>query len=512
MTTDGVGAAASNQYLGQYSGVSSQTIDQLIQADSIPMNLLQNQVQDLQGQEQAWSDVRSRLTNFLNDVQDLQKSDTYNSKVANSTNTSVATISGDDTASEGSHDIIVKQLATASKWTGGRVNSVPDSKTALNITGNFTIDLAAQADAPTGTDGEPINVPGFTIGDSKATSSKVSVDIKPGDTLNSIVTQINAQTKDTDIQASIVDNHLVFTSTQTGKAAFSVDSSSTAGIADQLGLGTPQAATNQGQSALFSLDGLPIARNTNNVTDVLDGATITLAGVSATSGTGADATATPTTLSLADDTSKFQGAVSKMVDQYNSLMGLISSDLDPGDPTKADNQTGALVGDATLTQLQESLENMVTESVTGGNPASPDKTSDSVGISFVDKNGTLGLDTDKFSKALKADPQAVKDFFYSADTDAKTGIVSNERGYATDLAKLTNSYLVNSTGNQGIIALTTAGFDSTIQDLNTQISNFQDQLTAKRAEYVTQFSALDSFMAQAQSQMTYFSSQIGAGI
>lgn len=106
----------------------------------------------------------------------------------------------------------------------------------------------------------------------------------------------------------------------------------------------------------------------------------------------------------------------------------------------------------------------------------------------------------------------MKDFFYSADTDAKTGIVSNERGYATDLAKLTNSYLVNSTGNQGIIALTTAGFDSTIQDLNTQISNFQDQLTAKRAEYVTQFSALDSFMAQAQSQMTYFSSQIGAGI
>lgn len=519
--TDGIGAAASGQFLGQYSGVNNQTIDQLIQADSIPMNLMQNQVSTLQSQEAAWGDVRTSLNNFLIDVQALQNPDTYSSKVANSTNNNIATISGDDTAEVGSHDIIVKQLATASKWTGARVNLVADSKTSLNLSGNLVLDLTPQTENVTGTDNQattvnpfglpaPTNSDGSATGAPAPTTSKVTINVQPNDSLTTIVEQINAQTKQSDLQASIVDNHLVLTSTQTGKAQISVDSTSTGSLTNGLGLATAQDAKNQGQASLFSLDGLPIARTTNNVSDVLDGATITLSGVSDSTGTGNDATPTVTTLSLTDDSKKFEAAVNTMVTQYNSLMGVIGTDLDPGDPTKSDNQPGSLVGDTNLTALQEELQTMVTGSSSTGDPNSAYNSADSVGISFTDKNGTLGLDTDTFEKALAANPDAVKKFFYQADVDAKVGITTNQRGYAVDLGNLANKYLVNSTGNQGIIALQTAGYNDTIKDLNDQISNFQDQLTAKRAEYVAQFSALDSYMAQAQSQMTYFTQQMGS--
>lgn len=512
--TDGISGAASSQYLGQYSGVSSATIDQLVQADAIPMTLMQDQVANLQVQQGAWGDVRTSLNNFLTDVKALQNTDTYNAKVATSSNTNVATITGDDTAETGSHDLIVQQLASASKWTGARVNSVPDSKTALKLTGTLVLNLTPEAETITGTDKQLATIAAFKLPSNTTTTpatSKLTLNIQANDSLGTIVEQVNAQTKQTDIAASIVDNHLVLSSTQTGKAQFSIDSSSSDGIANNLGLQTPQSTTTQGQAAIFSLDGLAIGRTSNNVTDVLDGATINLTGVSAntTTNTTTNATPTPTNLTLTADTKKFETAVNTMVNQYNSLMGVINTELDPGDPSKSGNQAGSLVGDSNLMELQEELENMVTGSQNSTGTSKDYNTADSIGISFTDKSGTLGLDSTKFENALAANPSAVKNFFYQGDVNKITGIATNESGYAFDLGNLANKYLVSSTGNQGIIALQTAGYDSTIKDLNSQISNFQDQLTAKRAAYVTQFSALDSYMAQAQSQLAYFAKQMG---
>lgn len=510
--TDGISGAASSQYLGQYSGVSSATIDQLVQADAIPMTLMQDQVANLQVQQGAWGDVRTSLNNFLTDVKVLQNTDTYNAKVATSSNTKVATITGDDTAEIGSHDVIVQQLASASKWTGTRVNSVPDSKTALKLTGTLALDLTPEAETITGTDEQVATVAAFKLSSNTttatpSTTSKLILNIQANDTLGTIVEQVNAQTKQTDIAAAIVDNHLVLSSIQTGKAKFSVDSSSSDGIANNLGLQIPQSTTAQGQAAIFSLDGLAIGRTSNSVTDVLDGATINLTGVSANTTT--NATPTPTNLTLTADTKKFETAVNTMVTQYNSLMGVINTELDPGDPSKSGNQSGSLVGDSNLMELQEELENMVTGSQNGTGTSKAYNTADSVGISFIDKSGTLGLDSTKFENALATNPSAVKNFFYQGEVNKVTGVATNESGYTFDLGRLANKYLVSSTGNQGIIALQTAGYDSTIKDLNSQISNFQDQLTAKRAAYVTQFSALDSYMAQAQSQLAYFTRQIG---
>lgn len=531
--TDGQGQAASNQFLGQYSGITNSTIDSLIQADSVPMNNLQNQVATIQGQEAAWGDIRTSLNNFLTDVQALQNPATLNGKVATSSDSSIATISGDDTSQSGDHEIIVKQLATSSKLTGGRVN-VTDSQTSLNFSGNLTLSLAGDTKAPalTGTDGSSIDNPAFTLPTADSTVSEpddgntstpgtVTVNIKPTDSLTTIIDKVNSQTKQSGITASIVDNHLVFTSTQDGAATISAsDDSGSNSLVNNLQLGSNAAKLSEGQAAVFSLDGLSIARNTNNVTDVLNGATITLAGVSSTSTntttdtTGKSTTTTsynnPTTLSLADDTKTFEGAVNTMVGQYNSLMGLISNDLDAGDPSQAGNQQGALVGDSTLSQLQEQLEDMMTETSSSADTNSKYTTADSVGISFIDKNGTLGLDSTTFEAALKDNPQAVKDFFYKADTDAVTGISSNQSGYATDLATLSNTYLATSTGNQGIIASVTTDMDSTINDLNSQISDFQDQLTQKRAEYVQEYSNLDTFQATANSQLQYLQSQLSS--
>lgn len=496
-------------YLGQYSGITAQTVDQLIQSESQPMLLMKQQIQTIQSKETAWEDIRSRLNNLLNKVSTLQSPATYTSKVTNSSNPNIATISGDSTASEGSHDLVVKQLATNSKLTGSRVD-VKSSKDALGFTGTLKLSLEYQGTLDK--DGQPIkdsqgNV--LTIPNDQAINTvnpkaSLDIDIDDKDSLSSIVDKINSQTKDTNINASLVDNHLILKSTTAGNYTIKTDGDAV----NKLGLASEGIKSTQGQAAIFSIDGLETIRNSNSITDVLAGATITLTGVSQSVST-TDNTQQPTTISLKNDDTKFQNAVTDFVSQYNSLMGLVNSDLAVGDPSKSDNKVGILAGDSDLVQLQSQLQRMVTSTNVPGLEKGNDGkilTASRVGLSFVDKQGTLGLDTTTFQKALKDDPRAVKDFFYKADISPITGTASNERGYAPMLSKFANSYL---TGSNAVITTKTTTFDNTIKDLNSQIDSFQTRLDGRRQQYIAQFTALDSFMMQAQAQMNYFTQQLG---
>lgn len=496
-----VNSSMGGAYLGQFSGITSQTVDKLVQAEATPMYLMQNQVQRVQDQGTAWGDVRSRLNNLLSKLSTLQKTETYNSKVTTTSNANVVTISGDTESTEGSHDLIVKQLATTSSLMGQRINSVNSSKDALNISGKLT--LALKYNGATDESGATIDIPDAPTSGSIDDKSKLEINIDAKDSLGEIVNKINAQSKTTKLAASVVDNHLVIKNTNAGNYSIIPESGD---VADKLGL-TSGKATN-GQAAIFSIDGLKTARNTNRITNVLEGATMTLTGLSQSDKNDTNSTQ-PTTITLKNDDSKFQGAVNDFVNQYNSLMGLIQSDLSVGDPSKANNQAGVLAGDRDLIQLQSQLQKMVATTPSGTQKGNDGKilTPHSVGISFVDKEGTLGFDTSAFQKALASDPKAVKSFFYQADVSSVTGIASNESGYTTMLSKFANSYLVSSTGNQGIIATKTATFDSTIKDLNKQIDNFQDRLLVKRQQYITQFTALDNYMMQAQGQLAYFVQQ-----
>lgn len=100
------------------------------------------------------------------------------------------------------------------------------------------------------------------------------------------------------------------------------------------------------------------------------------------------------TLSLANDTSKVVDAVQGLVDQYNSLMSFIGDNLTVGDPSSENNKTGTLVGDSALTRLQTQLRNLITIPAVSGSKLTANK----LGISTVDNDGTLGLDTTKLKK------------------------------------------------------------------------------------------------------------------
>ncbi len=59
--------------LGSYSGVTSEDIEKLLAADAINKTRAENKITSLKAQKTAWSDISTRLSNFLSKVDALQK-------------------------------------------------------------------------------------------------------------------------------------------------------------------------------------------------------------------------------------------------------------------------------------------------------------------------------------------------------------------------------------------------------------------------------------------------------
>ena len=145
----------------------------------------------------------------------MQDEATYQTKKVTSSDDTIATISGTSDSLEGSYDLVVKQLATSSKITGGVVSKADgttkiSTKDALGYSGKLTITNTA-AD---GSD-KPLTV---------------EIDVKDTDSLKDIANAINSAkdpsdkegTKSAGLKATIVNNQLVVTSEEMGDRTLTI--------------------------------------------------------------------------------------------------------------------------------------------------------------------------------------------------------------------------------------------------------------------------------------------------
>lgn len=477
-TSTTAGSISSSSYMGQYTGITSDTIDQLLQSDELRKTVIQNKIDKINTKSQAWTDISTRLGNLTSKLEALQDEGTYGTKKVTSSDDASATVSGTADSMEGSYDLIIKKLATSSKITGKVVTKADgtariSTKDALGYSGKLTITNAA-AD---GSD-KPLTV---------------EIDVKETDSLKDIANAINnakdpsdsTGTKGAGLKATIVNNQLVITSEEMGDRTLTIGGN----LKDSLGF--KDSKTVEGQSAEFTLDGIDMTRNSNNPTDVVDGVTFNFKK--------ADKSKT-ITLGLTNDTDKELSAVKDFVSQYNSVMSFLSEKMDVGDPSKSDNTTGALAGDSTLISLQSKLQS----TVLGGKSVNGVSAS-TLGLS-VDRNGTLSLDETKFKAQLAKNPNAVKDFFF-VDTSSKYSTEKTGTGYTADFKAVIDRYTSTKSGSEGVISLRKSSYQSEIKDYNKQIERITEQIATKRARYVTMFTNLDTAIGNLQSQFSYFQSQ-----
>ncbi len=165
-------------------------INQLVQLEQRPIINYQQEISELEQTKGAWRDVNSRLDRLEDRTTDLKFAATYNSRSSSSSNSDVVTATATSDADEANYSISVNSIATNQRIAGSRLD---DSATAIK-------DLAGFGAIPV---------------DNNIQINGTDITINNTDTLSDISNKINDA--DAGVNASIVDNHLVLESTETGK-------------------------------------------------------------------------------------------------------------------------------------------------------------------------------------------------------------------------------------------------------------------------------------------------------
>ncbi|WP_315777624.1 MULTISPECIES: flagellar filament capping protein FliD [unclassified Bradyrhizobium] len=272
-------------------------------------------------------------------------------------------------AATGSHTLTIGQIATAHKVTGTTQSS---QTAALGYSGTFSLGLSG--------------------------GSTADITITSGMSLQDVVDAINAQTSTTNVEASIVQvssgsYQLVLTGTQ-DSADITYASSSGDDVLNKLGVtdssGAFTTVLQTAQEAEFTLDGISLTRNTNDITDVLSGVTFDLLQ--------ATPSGTTLTVTIGTDTSQISSALQTFVTDYNAFRdAVIAQQTTNSDGTAS--SSSVLFGDGTMRDIMNSLQAVLGTSVGGLTMAD-------LGLSFNEKN-ELELDTGTLSTILSTNLSGV---------------------------------------------------------------------------------------------------------
>ncbi|UPJ64495.1 flagellar filament capping protein FliD [Bradyrhizobium sp. 191] len=322
-------------------------------------------------------------------------------------------------AAIGDHTLTISQLAAAQKVVGTSQSSQTDE---LGYSGTFSIGL-----------------------DGGATSD---ITITSTMSLQDVVDAINAQTSTTNVQASIVQvSSTSFQMVLTGtEDAADITYSSTSGddILNKLGVtdssGSFTNVIQEAQSAEFTLDGISMTRDTNDITDVLSGVTFSLLQ--------ATPDGTSLNISIETDTSQIQSALETFVTNYNAFRDEVIAQQATTTDGTADS-SAVLFGDGTMRNIMDALQNALNSTVGGMTMAD-------LGLSFNESN-ELELDTSTLSEILSTNLSGVTKLLSAQTTTSSSQLSVVNTG--TSPQSFTLELTVDSDGN---LSSASVGGDSSL--------------------------------------------------
>ncbi|MDQ7032027.1 MAG: flagellar filament capping protein FliD [Desulfonauticus sp.] len=355
---------------------------------------LQDQQKKYEDQISAIQDLNTAMLNLQSTVESMDTIKEFFIKNATSTDTSVLTATASSEAAEGTHTIVINQLAQNDVLISKNYFSSEDS--SINDTG---------AD-------ETFS---YTYN-----GNTVSLTIPDGTTLSSFVSMINNDPNNPGVKATIIkkaDGQYYFQfsgldlgsdyaiTINEGPSSFDADSS---GTVDNSDFSNTQVA----QNAQIQVDGFPddgtwIERNTNTIDDVITGVTLNLKNTGTVQ------------VTISNDIDAIKENIHNFVDQVNKVFDLIKEQTKITS-TAAGTQGSVLTGNYGVQIVQQRLKSLLARAGIGfDRDLDPYPSLSNIGITTDADQGSptfgeLKIDEAKLDEALQTNPQAVAEIF-SAD-------------------------------------------------------------------------------------------------
>ncbi|POG22858.1 flagellar hook protein FliD [Aeromonas bestiarum] len=405
--------------------------------------------------------LKSAIASFVTTLQAMSKDDAFNKRAISITqdkDNPVLKIESKAGASNGQYDITVEKLAKTSRFEG-----VFDKSTDPLITQDGVLTF-------------------------KAGDKTFDVDVKAGDTLQSIRKRINNDGDNFGLNVNIMN-------TSDGKSKLVIDSGisgtgkdlqitgNTTELTDNLvsKLSQKQAA----QDAQIKVDGSTLTSATNTFDGTIAGLKLTVLRESDSTTVGTTTTYKSNKVDVTTDKGGIKDMVKSFIDGYNALVKK-SSDLGKRNSIVAgvsQNDGGALAGDATTRAVANMMSGAITEP---SNNSSTFSTIFQLGVK-MDNKGVLSLDSEKFDEAID------KNF------DQVVAVFGGKDGVAGKLAGQLESY--SKTG--GLLAKREESLNSDLRDVNRKQSDVAAQLTKYEETLRARYGSLDSMLAKMNKSASY---------
>lgn len=456
-------------------------IEQLIKLERQPIERKEKRILELEAVRDAWRDLNMRLRNLRSRLGDLLLPETFLSLTSQSSDPSLVSASVKPQAKPGLYRVEVSQLAaqhTVAMKEDIATTLGKGEKEAMGLQGKFKLkDLTSTGGEETG---------------------YVVVEVNSSDTLTTLRDKINSAKAG--VEAFIVGGYLVLKSSVRGeKGALELAYVEGDDVLDILGIYSEEAGfyreTLPPQDALFSIDGLPFQRPTNEIKDIIPGVIFYLQGE-----TGKDQSVY---IQVTNDVQRTLEAVRAFVEQYNSVHDFIRNQLD---------EKGKLKGDTTLMKVQRQLRTLVSSPIQGGQEKKYSSLS-SLGVATLDREGTLKFDEHKLISALNDDPQAVYEVFRFELEDEEGRKTGNFSGVGMELENYLKRLLTNDLDEKGrviraIVTQQEAALQRRIDELRRRIEIREERLLRYEERLIREFTALEKFIATMRSQSDELSRMI----
>lgn len=362
-----------------------QLVQQYMAVERQPIARLQTQKGQLNAKISLYSELSDQLSSLQSKAEDLLEDDFFLQNSATSSDTSKLTATAGTSASAGTYEITITDLATAHRVASEQKSSDWTYTVAAGETHSFTISYG---------------------------STTLTVELSGGDTgqsytLSDIRDAINAEAEEqgSGVYASVVDNTLIIEGELGASNAMSFEDV-TGTVLQSLDVidatGTIQHELQAASDAHFTVNGLSVTRSQNEgIDDVIEGVTLNLLAP----------TTEAVTLEVGRDTSAITGGINDFISAFNDLMDYLNeqTQVDPTTYTR-----GALAGDSLVRFVKRELIDSVLQSVSGVSDGNPSSLSQ-IGITFDEDMHLTISDSGTLNEYIQDNPQAVADLFQLAD-------------------------------------------------------------------------------------------------
>ena len=468
--------------IGIGSGLDIESvITQLVAVERAPVTQLQKEATSLQTRLSTYGKLQSGMAALRDAASALTRASTWGATTGSSSDAAAVAVTTSASTLPGSYSIEVQRLASVQS----NATKVFASADALVGEGTLHIELGTWGAGQTS----------FTP---KAGATAVDISVgPPAESLAQLRDKINAS--GSGVVASVLTDasgaRLVLRSAATGESnGFRISVTDNDGNnSDGIGLSAlafdpsagilTMAQALAAANAAASLNGLPIGSDSNTLSNVLDGMTLTLGKV----------TTAPVLVEAKSDTASIRKAFDTFVTAYNDLNKLVAEQTKYDAASKT---AGALQGDSAAVSIRAQMRSLL-----GSSSSASALFTRLADVGFdVQTDGSIKLNDSKVNNGL-ANLAEMKKLFATSDlvTPANNGIATRLRAMADQVLSI-----------DGSISTRTEGLRKRIDMNQDRQEQLEDRITLMEKRLRAQYTALDKQMASLNSLSNYVSQQIAA--